>query len=530
MVQIDVPALLARLSLTRSSCETPLPGLYDGVWGGTGPIVTSVNPATGETLARVQTATVEETNSAIVKAKEAQREWRKVPAPTRGSVLREIRDELVSHIDDLGALISLEMGKILSEGKGEVQEFVDILDLAIGLSRSYGGNIVQSERPNHFITEVHNPLGLVGIISAFNFPCAVYGWNASLALVTGNSTIWKPSPTTLLVSLATTTLVSQVLERNGHDGALASLVCGAGEIGKVVVESNKVELVSFTGSEETGRTVARTVAGRFGKSILELGGNNAAIVLPDANLSLALPSIVFAALGTAGQRCTTTRRLFLHRSICKTFLHSLVTAYKSTISTRIGDPLAEGTLVGPLHSTDAVERFERAVAEAREQGGQVLVGGDRVVWSESAGAAGGGRELEGGNWVQPTIVYFEDAGKAPVMQRETFAPILYVVPFDTLEEAIELNNSVPQGLSSALFTQNFSSAFKWIGPEGSDCGIVNVNGSTSGAEISAAFGGNKSTGWGRESGGDAWKAYCRQASCTLNWSNEIALAQGVVFD
>ncbi len=432
-----------------------------------------------------------------------------------------MRAALADNISDLGDLISLEMGKIRTEGKGEVQEFVDIMDSAVGMARSIGGSSVSSERAGHSLQHIPNPLGLVGVISAFNFPNAVFGWNFSLAFITGNATLWKPAPTVNLVGIATTKILAKVLEANDLPGALAALVCGGVEVGKKLVSDPRVDLVSFTGSEHVGRLVSMEVASRFGQSILELGGNNASIVLPDANLKLAAPSVVFSALGTAGQRCTTTRRLFLHKDIADEFLATLVTAYKSA-SLRTGNPLAENTLIGPLHTQDAVAKFEAAVAEAQEQGGKVLVGGAK--WD------GADELLKGGNWVQPTIVKFDDVTKAKVMQRETFAPILYVATFSTLEEAIELNNNVPQGLSSSLFTKDITSAYKWLGPAGSDCGIVNVNGSTSGAEIGLPFGGNKSTGWGREAGGESWKQYVRWSSSTINFSNELAFAQGVSFE
>ncbi|GAA5882085.1 hypothetical protein JCM1840_007547 [Sporobolomyces johnsonii] len=507
-------------SLQLSTSGSPIPGVFNSRWTGSGPLQQSNNPATGEVLGQVQTASPEDVEATLVASRAAYRSWRHIAPPKRGEVLRQIRNALQDNIDDLGKLVSLEMGKVLSEGKGEVQEFVDECDLAVGLSRSIGGTVVASEREKHFITEVANPLGVVGVITAFNFPVAVYGWNLALSFITGNATIWKPAPTAPLTAIATTKIIQSVLEANKLNGALASLLCGGGEVGETLVNDRRVDLLSFTGSETRGREVGMKVAGRFGKSLLELGGNNAAIVLPDANLPLALRAVTFAALGTSGQRCTSTRRLFLHSSIAPHFLTSLVGAYRS-VSARMGDPLDPNTLVGPLHSQDGVKRFEAAMEEVREQGGEVLVGGE-VIKMEGA--------LQGGNWVEPTVVLVRDREKCEVMKRETFAPILFVSTFDTLEEAIELNNSVEQGLSSSLFTRDMASAFQFIGPAGSDCGIVNVNSSTSGAEIGAPFGGNKSTGWGRESGGDAWRAYCRFSSCTLNWSDELGLAQGVKFD
>ncbi|GAA5915544.1 uncharacterized protein JCM6883_000287 [Sporobolomyces salmoneus] len=497
---------------------SPIPGVFNSKWTGSGAIHKSLNTATGEVLGQVQTATPQEVEDTLKASRAAYRDWKNVAPPKRGEVLRQIRNALNDNIDDLGKLVSLEMGKVLSEGRGEVQEFVDVCDLAVGLSRSIGGTVYSSEREKHFATEIANPLGVVGVVTAFNFPVAVYGWNLALALITGNASIWKPAPSTPLTAIATTKIIQEVLAANKLDGALSSLLCGGGEVGEALVTDKRVDLLSFTGSEARGREVSMKVAGRFGQSLLELGGNNASIVMPDANMQLALQAITFSALGTAGQRCTTTRRLFLHSSIAPHFITSLVDAYKS-VSKRMGHPLDPNTLVGPVHSADTVKRFGSAIAKIKEQGGEVLIGGKKV---EMKG------ELAGGNYVEPTIVLVKDQETFPMMKEETFAPILYVSTFDTLEEAIELNNSVAQGLSSSLFTQSMDDAFKFI--HSSDTGIINVNGSTSGAEIGMAFGGNKSTGWGRESGSDAWKQYVRWSSCTLNWSNEVGLAQGVKFD
>ncbi|GAA6034396.1 hypothetical protein JCM8097_002704 [Rhodosporidiobolus ruineniae] len=501
-----------------------VPGVFysrEKGWGGSGPVEPCYNPATGEVLAQVQTASAADVDSAVSAARAAYKKWRNVPGPKRGEVLRQIRVALNDRIDDLGALVSLEMGKVSSEGKGEVQEFVDEMDLAVGLSRQIGGTIVASERPKHQLMEVANPLGVVGVVTAFNFPVAVYGWNFSLAFITGNASVWKPAPTTPLTAIATTRIIQDVLEKNGLDAALSALTCGGAEPGQALVNNKHVDLLSFTGSEARGREVSMQVAGRFGKSLLELGGNNASIVLPDANMALAVRAVTFSALGTAGQRCTTTRRLFLHSSIADSFLASLTSAYKSITANKMGDPLEPGVLIGPLHSKHSVEAYKKAIAAAKEQGAEVLVGGSVIQQKD---------QLAGGNWVEPTVIRVHDVEKVKVMKQETFAPILYVATFETLEEAIELQNDVAQGLSSSIFTNSLNSALQFTGPEGSDCGIVNVNGSTSGAEIGAPFGGNKSTGWGRESGGDAWRSYVRFASCTLNWSDEVALAQGVTFD
>ncbi|GAA5844942.1 hypothetical protein JCM5353_004702 [Sporobolomyces roseus] len=507
-------------SLNIPTDGSDIPGVFNTRWTGSGPIQQSIDVATGEVLGNVKTATPQEVEETLKASRAAYRNWRGVAPPKRGEVLRQIRTALNDNIDDLGKLVSLEMGKVLSEGKGEVQEFVDECDLAVGLSRSIGGTVYASEREKHFITEVANPLGVVGVVTAFNFPVAVYGWNLALSFITGNATIWKPAPTTPLTAIATTKIIQEVLAANKLDGALSGLLCGGGDVGEALVNDKRVDLLSFTGSEARGREVSMKVAGRFGQSLLELGGNNAAIVLADANMDLALRAITFAAVGTSGQRCTSTRRLFLQSSISDKFIDSLVKAYKS-VSARTGHPLDPNTLVGPVHTADTVKRYEAAIKEAQEQGGEVLIGG-KVVKMKG--------ELSGGNYVEPTIILVHDREKCKVMQRETFAPILYVSTFETLEQAIELNNSVEQGLSSSLFTRDMDSAFQFIGHSGSDCGIVNVNSGTSGAEIGAPFGGNKSTGSSRESGGDAWKQYVRWSSCTMNWSNDVGLAQGVKFD
>ncbi|KAH7928382.1 succinate-semialdehyde dehydrogenase [Leucogyrophana mollusca] len=513
--------LSSRASGILSSLDIPtsaeIPGVYDGQWKGTGDIMESVCPTTGEVLARVQSATPTELHVALEKSKEAYHYLRTIPAPRRGELLRQIREALAAKRDALGALVSLEMGKIKTEGIGEVQEFVDICDYAVGLSRMMNGRVVASERPGHTILEVPNPLGVVGVLTAFNFPVAVYGWNFSLSFAAGNATLWKPSPSTPLCSIAVTKIVASVLERNGLPGAVSALVTGGKDVGEAVVESRDVNLVSFTGSEAVGRVVGKAVQSRFGKSILELGGNNAAIVMPDADLSLAVPAVFFGAVGTAGQRCTSTRRLYLHRDIAPKFLDALQKLYATV---RVGDPLTNGTLLGPLHTRAAVGIYSDAVQRLRETGAEILTGGLR--YEEGT--------LRQGNFVQPTIAVPKSTDpKDTIWSTETFAPILNTAVFDDLAQAIEFNNDVPQGLSSSLWTRDLRNVGKWIGPEGSDTGIVNVNVGTSGAEIGAAFGGNKSTGWGRESGGDAWKQYVRWSACTINFSDAAPLAQGVEF-
>ncbi|TEB26871.1 succinate-semialdehyde dehydrogenase [Coprinellus micaceus] len=506
--------VLSRLSI---SSTTELSGVYDGQWRGSGVVQESVCPATGEVLARVRTASPSEVQETLAKTREAYVQFRNVPAPRRGEILRQIREALAAKREDLGALVSLEMGKIRTEGVGEVQEFVDICDYGVGLSRMMNGRLVASERPGHSILEVPNPLGVVGVLSAFNFPVAVYGWNFALSLAAGNATIWKPSPTTPLCAIAVTKIISQVLEANGVPGAVASLVCGGKEAGQAVVESPGVELVSFTGSERVGRIVGQNVASRFGKVILELGGNNASIIMPDADLSLAVPAVYFGAVGTAGQRCTSTRRLYLHRDVADEFLSRLKTLYRSVA---VGDPLAKDTLLGPLHTGSACEIYGQAVEKLRTVDADIITGGERYQRDD----------LKAGNFVQPTIALPKSVNpKDDIWSTEVFAPILNVAIFDELEQAIEWNNAVPQGLSSSLWTRDIRNVGKWIGPAGSDAGIVNVNVGTSGAEIGAAFGGNKSTGWGRESGGDAWKQYVRWSAATLNFSDAAPLAQGVSF-
>ncbi|KAF8958961.1 NAD-aldehyde dehydrogenase [Flammula alnicola] len=509
---------LARLLSTRASNILSSLGIPTT---GSGDVMSSICPTTGEVLARVKSATPEELHSTLERTREAYTHFRIIPAPRRGELLRQIREALSAKREDLGALVSLEMGKIKTEGVGEVQEFVDICDYAVGLSRMMNGRVVASERSGHSILEVPNPLGVVAVLSAFNFPVA--------ELVTfigcGNATLWKPSPTTPLCAIAVTKIVSSVLERNGIPGAVASLVTGGKDAGKAIVESRDVELVSFTGSEHVGRSVGKTVASRFGKVILELGGNNASIIMSDADLSLAVPSVFFGAVGTAGQRCTSTRRLYLHKDIAPEFLERLQNLYKSVIP---GDPLLDDTLLGPLHSRAACETYSNAIQYLRDSGAEILTGGNKY------------QHFESGNFVEPTIAIPRSANPDDyIWKTETFAPILNVAIFNDLEEAISWNNSVPQGLSSSLWTRDLRNLGKWIGPSGSDTGIVNVNVGTSGAEIGAAFGGNKPCGnWrlyglynsrGRESGGDSWKQYVRWSACTINFSDQAPLAQGVNF-
>uniref|UniRef100_G1SYS5 Alpha-aminoadipic semialdehyde dehydrogenase n=2 Tax=Oryctolagus cuniculus TaxID=9986 RepID=G1SYS5_RABIT len=486
-------------------------GVYNGSWGGRGEVITTYCPANNEPIARVRQASVADYEETVKKAREAWRVWADIPAPKRGEIVRQIGDALREKIQVLGSLVSLEMGKILVEGVGEVQEYVDICDYAVGLSRMIGGPVLPSERPGHALIEQWNPVGLVGIITAFNFPVAVYGWNNAIAMICGNVCLWKGAPTTSLISVAVTKIIAKVLEDNRLPGAICSLTCGGADIGTAMAKDERVNLLSFTGSTQVGKQVALMVQERFGRSLLELGGNNAIIAFEDADLSLVVPSALFAAVGTAGQRCTTARRLFLHESIHDEVVNRLTKAYAQI---RVGNPWDSNVLYGPLHTKQAVSMFLGAVEEAKKEGGTVVYGGkvmDRP-----------------GNYVEPTIVTGL-AHDAAIAHTETFAPILYVFKFKDEDEVFAWNNEVKQGLSSSIFTKDLGRIFRWLGPRGSDCGIVNVNIPTSGAEIGGAFGGEKHTGGGRESGSDAWKQYMRRSTCTINYSKDLPLAQGIKF-
>lgn len=499
--------------LTRLGIEEENLGVYDGQWFGNGQTIDSIDPSTNEVIARVRQGSSDDYQRLVRSSRQAFESWSNVPAPKRGEIVRQIADELRNHREDLGHLIALEMGKILPEGIGEVQEYIDICDYAIGLSRMFEGKIFPSERLGHLLLEQWNPLGIIGVISAFNFPCAVFGWNHAIALVCGNVTLWKGAPTTPLTSIATTKIIDRVLKRNSLSGGLSTMICGGKEIGELIGEDRRIPLVSFTGSTQVGQQVAQTVQARFGKSILELGGNNAIVLLDDADLSLAIPAIFFAAVGTAGQRCTTARRLIVQEGIYDEVLSRLVNAY-GQVESRMGHPLEENVLYGPLHTRDSVKMFEKALEQIREAGGKIQFGG-KVCPGK-------------GNFVQPTIVT-DLSHDSPLVHQETFAPILYLLKCKNFEEAVQWNNEVNQGLSSSLFTQNPSFIFQWIGAKGSDCGIVNVNIPTSGAEIGGAFGGEKHTGGGRESGSDSWKQYMRRSTCTINYSKSLPLAQGIKF-
>ncbi|XP_010479993.1 PREDICTED: aldehyde dehydrogenase family 7 member B4-like [Camelina sativa] len=481
-----------------------------GKWQANGPLVSTLNPADNQPIAQVVEASLEDYEQGLKACEEAAKIWMQVTAPKRGDIVRQIGDALRSKLDYLGRLLSLEMGKILAEGIGEVQEVIDMCDFAVGLSRQLNGSVIPSERPEHMMLEMWNPLGIVGVITAFNFPCAVLGWNACIALVCGNCVVWKGAPTTPLITIAMTKLVAEVLEKNNLPGAIFTAMCGGAEIGEAIAKDKRIPLVSFTGSSQVGLTVQQTVSARSGKTLLELSGNNAIIVMDDADIQLAARSVLFAAVGTAGQRCTTCRRLLLHESIYEKVLEQLIPSYKQV---KIGNPLEKGTLLGPLHTPKSKKNFEKGIEVIKSQGGKILTGGKAV---------------EGeGNFVEPTII--EISADAAVVKEELFAPVLYVLKFKSFEEAVAINNSVPQGLSSSIFTRKPENIFKWIGPLGSDCGIVNVNIPTNGAEIGGAFGGEKATGGGREAGSDSWKQYMRRSTCTINYGNELPLAQGINF-
>ncbi len=469
----------------------------------------SVNPATGEVLGRVKLATSSDYEATVARAQETFQRWRLVPAPQRGLIVREIAEALRSHKQDLGALVSLEMGKILQEGLGEVQEMIDVADFALGLSRQLYGMTTHSERPGHRLYEQWHPLGPVGVITAFNFPVAVWAWNALIAAVCGDVVIWKPSEQTPLTALAVDRIVQEVLQRHGSAGVFQLLVGDIPTVGEAMLDDRRLPLISATGSTRMGRVVAERVGRRLGRTLLELGGNNAIVILPDADLGLALRACLFSAVGTAGQRCTSLRRLFLHQSIADSFRQRLIAAYQQV---NIGDPLDPATLMGPLIDSRAVSNYELAIAEIQKQGGELLYGGQRLQ----------------GNFVEPTIV--RSRHDMPIVHEEVFAPILHTIDFDTLDHAIEWNNEVPQGLSSAIFTTNLQHAEQFLSARGSDCGIANVNIGTSGAEIGGAFGGEKDTGGGRESGSDSWKAYMRRQTVTVNYSGALPLAQGIHFE
>jgi aldehyde dehydrogenase (NAD+) len=472
------------------------------------------SPIIGNTVASLTWSTEADAADAVTRAQQAFRAWRTVPAPARGALVKRLGELLTQHKADLATLISIEAGKITSEALGEVQEMIDICDFAVGLSRQLYGRTMSSERPGHRLMETWHPLGVVGVISAFNFPAAVWSWNTAIALVCGDPVVWKPSELTPLTSLACQAVLARAIAECGAPADLSQVLIGGPDTGQVLVDHPDVALLSATGSTRMGRAVGPRIADRFGRSLLELGGNNAAIVTPSADLDLAVRGIVFSAAGTAGQRCTTMRRVITHSSRIDELADRLTAAYRRL---PVGNPLAPGTLVGPLIHQGAYQRMQEAITQAVTEGGTRLIGGERAL-AETAPAA---------FYVTPAILRLDD--QTPIVREETFAPLLYLLPYHDFEAAIELNNAVPQGLSSSVFTGSQAEAERFMAADGSDCGIVNVNIGTSGAEIGGAFGGEKETGGGRESGSDAWRCYMRRATNTINYSGELPLAQGVDF-
>ena len=514
LTKYDIPGMLRRLGIKNMNY-----GATTGTeWMKTsGDITESISPIDGKPIAKIRNSTLKDYEKVMSKAQEAYKIWRTVPAPARGEVVRRIGNALRENKEDLGKLVTYEMGKILQEGKGEVQEMIDICDFAVGQSRQLYGFTMQSERPKHKMYDQYHPLGILGLITSFNFPVAVWAWNSMLAAICGDVIVWKPSSKTPLTAIATQNIIRKVLiECNVPEGVFNLVIAKSSVMGDNFLEDKRIPIISLTGSTRVGRRAAELVSKRFGKTILELGGNNAIIVSQHADLKIAIPAIVFGSIGTAGQRCTTTRRLIIHKSVYDKVKNSLVHAYQGAAK-RIGNPLDPSVLVGPLVDGQAINAFTSALKKVRKEGGKIVFGGKVL----------DGEKFKSGNYVIPALVeaknYFE------IVQEETFAPILYLIKYDTIDEAIELNNSVPQGLSSAIFSLNMREAEQFLSGVGSDCGIANVNIGTSGAEIGGAFGGEKETGAGRESGSDAWKAYMRRQTNTINWGTELPLAQGIEF-
>ena len=500
--------------LSRLNVHANHSGASTGTWWSTDktqPVITSENPSNQKEIACVHSASFDDYETIITASQKTFCTWRKMPAPKRGEIIREIGDALRLHKADLGMLVSLEMGKSLQEGLGEVQEMIDMADFSVGQARMLYGKTMHSERPEHRMYEQWHALGVVGVITAFNFPVAVWAWNAFIAAIAGNTVIWKPSPKTPLCALAVQKICHTVLAKHQLEGVFSLFITADNKLTNHFVEDPRVALISFTGSSAVGKIISEKVSQRFGKYLLELSGNNAIIVDETANLDLAVPAIVFGAVGTAGQRCTTTRRLIVHHSIKDRLTQALIKAYQGL---KIGDPLNEKNHLGPLIDASAVKQFENAIQEITRAGGEILQGGN-VIKGE-------------GYFVEPTLVRAENHWE--IVQRETFAPILYILSYETLDQAIQFNNAVPQGLSSSLFTQNLQHAEHFLSICGSDCGIANINIGTSGAEIGGAFGGEKATGGGREAGSDAWKAYMRRQTNTINWGSTLPLAQGIRFE
>lgn len=501
-------------------------GGFHGEWIGSGPKLDVITPIDGSKIASVTQITETEYDKIVTRAHEAFLEWRKIPAPKRGEVVRQLGVKLREFKHDLGMLVTTEMGKIIAEGEGEVQEMIDICDFACGMSRQLYGMTTHSERPDHRMFEQWHPLGVVGVISAFNFPVAVWAWNSALAAICGDGTLWKPASKTPLTAIACTKIAAEVCKANGVNPAIFSLVIGKGStVGEKLLHDKRIPLVSATGSCQMGYRVGEVVGKRLGRTILELGGNNAIIVTPNANMKLVLPAILFGSVGTAGQRCTSTRRIIAHASIKDELATRLCKAYEGV---RIGDPRKPATLMGPLVTHEAVDDMQKAIVRLKEEGGKILYGGEKL----------SGPDYPGGHYVKPCIAAARNEFK--IVQDETFAPILYILEYgkkasnpaaavDEVVEAVQIHNDVPQGLSSAIFTEHVREAELFLSHRGSDCGIANVNIGTSGAEIGGAFGGEKETGGGRESGSDSWKAYMRRQTNTVNWSTELPLAQGIKF-
>ena len=513
MNNIAVSEILKRLGIDEVN-----PSWYTGQENGPLPetdLLSIISPVDNKLVAKTRLATETDYDNVVKKAEHAFKAWRKLTAPARGDIIRQFGNALRKHKEDLGTLVSYEMGKSLQEGYGEVQEMIDICDFATGLSRQLYGLTTHSERPSHRMYEQWHPLGVVGIISSFNFPVAVWSWNAAIAMVCGNVCVWKPSEKTPITAIASQKIMANVLKENQIEEGVSCLILGDKMIGKKMANDPRIALLSATGSTPMGKSVAQSVAARLGKSILELGGNNAIIISDQADLEIALPAAVFGAVGTAGQRCTSTRRLIIHEKVYDQFKEKLVNAYAQL---RIGNPLDENNHVGPLIDTDAVANYLKTIEKCKKEGGKFVVEGGVIE----------GDQFKSGCYVKPCIA--EVTGDFEIIQSETFAPILFIMKYKTLDEAIAMQNGVPQGLSSSIMTLNLREAEEFLSALGSDCGIANVNIGTSGAEIGGAFGGEKETGGGRESGSDAWKAYMRRQTNTINYSDQIPLAQGIKFD
>jgi L-aminoadipate-semialdehyde dehydrogenase len=510
-----IPGMLKRLGITEINSGATTGNRWLKT---SGDIIQSISPIDSEPIAKIQNATLKDYERVLTTAQRAFKIWRNVPAPARGEVVRKIGIALREHKNDLGKLVTLEMGKILQEGLGEVQEMIDICDFAVGQSRQLYGFTMQSERPAHRMFDQYHPYGILGLITSFNFPVAVWAWNSMLAAVCGDVVVWKPSSKTPLTAIAVQNIIRKVLKDcKVPEGVFNLVIAKSSVLGDNFLEDSRIPLISMTGSTKVGKHVAELVSRRFGKTILELGGNNAIIVSKFADLKLAIPAIVFGSIGTSGQRCTTTRRLIIHKSVYSKVKNSLINAYQGA-SKRIGNPLDPDSLVGPLIDGKAVTVFNEALLKVKKEGGKIIFGGEVL----------SGKKFKSGNYVVPALIEAEN--NFEIVQEETFAPILYIMKYDTIEEAIKLNNSVPQGLSSAIFSTNIRETELFLSGAGSDCGIANVNIGTSGAEIGGAFGGEKETGGGRESGSDAWKAYMRRQTNTINWGTELPLAQGIKFN